>query len=169
MRSSRVHAAVCLGVVTAFLSPRVALVAKTRLIPANLQVKNSTPKKLIASQGSSSTRDGVYSAAQAQRGKALYDKQCAACHGATLHGAGMISPLAGDDFMAHWSGRTLADLYTLTQTTMPSSQPGSLTAEETTQLLAYILKANRLPTGKELPQEVVTLKAIQIEKTRSKP
>src|ERR1700677_4631375 len=32
--------------------------------------------------------DGVYTAEQADRGKALYGKQCASCHGAGLDGSG---------------------------------------------------------------------------------
>src|ERR1700721_1956122 len=37
--------------------------------------------------------DGVYTAGQADRGKALYGKQCASCHGAGLDGSGQAPPL----------------------------------------------------------------------------
>lgn len=87
----------------------------------------------------SSTQSGIYTAEQAQQGKSLYDKQCAQCHGAKLQGAGEIAPLVGEDFLSNWAGRTLADLYTQTQTTMPTSQPGTLKPDETARLLAYIL------------------------------
>lgn len=167
MRSTRVHAILCLGVVAAFLSPCLVLVAKTRLVRVNPQLKDSAPKRFFSSEATS-TRDGVYSAAQAERGKVLYGTRCAVCHGPTLEGTGTIAPLAGDDFMAKWSGKTLADLYNTTQTTMPTSQPGSLSAEETTQLLAYILKANRFPGGKELPKDATSLSAIHIERAQLK-
>jgi cytochrome c5 len=112
-----------------------------------------------------SLRNGAYTASQAQQGKILYEKQCALCHGETLEGAGQIAPLSGDEFMAAWAGRTLADLYTQTQKTMPTSQPGSLKPDETVKLLAYILRANKFPAGKtELPQGLESLKAIHIER-----
>jgi S-disulfanyl-L-cysteine oxidoreductase SoxD len=138
---------------------------KSRSAGVGLLLQSPAHDGFNSSTKTSSTRDGVYTAGQAQQGKALYDKQCALCHGAMLQGVGQIVPLAGDDFMTNWAGRTLADLYTQTQTTMPTSQPGSLKPDEIGQLLAYILSINRFPAGKaELPQKLDSLKAIHIDR-----
>lgn len=116
---------------------------------------------------SSSTGGGVYTTAQAQHGKVFYDKQCASCHGAELQGAGGVAPLTGREFLAKWDGRSLADLFIQTQATMPTSDPGSLSPEETTQLLAYILSSNQFPAGKvELPNELNSLKKIRINRPK---
>ena len=40
------------------------------------------PKGLLAA-----VQDGLYTSAQAERGRALYEKKCASCHGAQLEGA----------------------------------------------------------------------------------
>lgn len=127
-------------------------------------LKHPAHNSLFALLGSS-TQSGIYTDGQAKQGKSLYDKQCAQCHGAKLQGAGEIAPLVGEDFLANWEGRTLADLFTQTQTTMPTSHPGSLKPDETAGLLAYILSANRYPAGKEeLPLKLESLKAIHIDR-----
>jgi hypothetical protein len=52
-----------------------------------------------------------------------------------------------------------------TNTTMPDSSPGSLTPDETAQVLAYILQVNKLQPGKkEIPTDPDALEAIQIRK-----
>lgn len=115
-------------------------------------------------QAASSTHDGVYTDAQAKQGETLYTNQCAMCHGAQLQGAGQNPALAGPAFVQNWSGQTVADLYTQIQTTMPAIKPGSLKPDEVSQVIAYILSANKYPAGKtELPNSVDALKAIQFD------
>lgn len=126
-------------------------------------------QQMLTAQAGSSTRSGVYTADQAQQGKAIYDKQCATCHGATLQGKDQNPPLAGNDFLNNWVGQSVADLGTMIRTTMPATKPGSLTQAETTQLLAYILSANKFPTGETaLPRNLNSLKAIRIRKPQAK-
>jgi len=90
---------------------------------------------------------GVYTDEQATRGDAIYKEQCAACHGDNLEGSGPMPPLAGMDFLANWQGKKLGDLYEKTQTTMPATAPGTLTPEQTADLLAYLLKSSKYPAG----------------------
>jgi len=90
---------------------------------------------------------GVYTAEQATKGEAVYKEQCAACHGDNLEGSGPMPPLAGMDFLANWQGKKLGDLFEKTQTTMPATAPGTLTAEQTAELLAYMLQASKYPAG----------------------
>jgi mono/diheme cytochrome c family protein len=120
---------------------------------------------LVLLMAFSSTRDGVYSDSQAARGEASYKKACASCHRETLAGSGAVNPpLAGSDFTGHWNGQTLDDLFERIQTTMPGDRPGTLSRDDTAAILAYILKVNKLPAGKnDLPTDAGALKQIQFE------
>jgi mono/diheme cytochrome c family protein len=90
--------------------------------------------------------DGVYAAAQAQRGAALYKAQCASCHGDMLEG--VVGPmLAGDGFLQAWAGRTMADLVDKIQNTMPLQAPGTLSRGQSTDIAAYMLQASKLKPG----------------------
>jgi S-disulfanyl-L-cysteine oxidoreductase SoxD len=94
--------------------------------------------------------DGVYTDAQAGRGKAQYMQRCSVCHDASLEGSSEAPPLVGR-FIPDWAGTTLADLYDKIQVTMPLEAPGTLRPATTADILAYLLEANNFPAGsKEL-------------------
>jgi mono/diheme cytochrome c family protein len=121
--------------------------------------------EILFAQAASSNQDGFYTVEQAQKGQVIYKTQCATCHGDALQGSGKNVPLAGDKFLEKWNNQPLADLFMKTNTTMPDSSPGSLTPDETAQVLAYILQENKLQPGKkELPTDPEALQAIQIRK-----
>jgi len=121
----------------------------------------------IAAQASRSVWDGVYSAEQAQRGEALYTRQCARCHGAQLTGGEAAPPLAGGDFLSNWNGLSVGDLFERVRISMPADRPGQLTREQNADILAHILRANQFPAGKsELEQQAEVLKQIRIEPAR---
>jgi S-disulfanyl-L-cysteine oxidoreductase SoxD len=101
----------------------------------------------VAAQATRSVNEGVYTADQAKKGEGLYKEQCAACHGDNLEGSGPMPPLAGKDFLANWTGKTLGDLYEKTQTTMPATAPGTLTPEQTADIVAFLLSKDNYPTG----------------------
>lgn len=92
------------------------------------------------------TADGVYTEAQARRGKMLYDVQCLACHGAALAG-GLGPPLAGADFLRAWDRRPLADVVDKIQHTMPATNPGTLSRAQATDLVAYLLQTSAFKAG----------------------
>ncbi|HXP84307.1 MAG TPA: c-type cytochrome [Bryobacteraceae bacterium] len=99
--------------------------------------------------------DGVYSAAQAQRGKATFDKECATCHAATLEGFSG-PPLKGRIFMDRWREFNLDVLFENLRTTMPKDFPGTLTEAAYLDVLAYILEANEIPASpRELTVDAV--------------
>ena len=109
---------------------------------------------LIAGSALAQTRisiwDGVYNDAQAERGRTLYMQNCSRCHGADLSGNFETPPLVGR-FMPYWSGTGLDALFDYVSTAMPLDHPGALGAGANTDILAYILKSNGLPSGsKEL-------------------
>lgn len=102
------------------------------------------------------TLDGVYNRQQWLRGQDLYLGNCRSCHTPESH--------AGENFRIVWSGKTLAELYAYIKGSMPKSDPGSMTAQEYADVLAYVLRLNRMPTGPdELPTDSTTLKSIRFK------
>ena len=94
--------------------------------------------------------DGVYTDAQADRGHTLYMQNCGRCHGADLSGTYETPPLVGR-FMPYWSGSTLDALFDYVSTAMPLDHPGMLGAGANTDIVAFLLKSNEIPSGsKEL-------------------
>ena len=93
-----------------------------------------------------SLASGVFSAAQAERGRAVYAASCAACHGADFTPAQGAPPVQGAAFLANWRGRTLAELMAKVRT-MPPGAADSLSEADHLATLAYILQANGFPSG----------------------
>ena len=91
--------------------------------------------------------DGIYTAEQAARGRAVYDSRCASCHGADLSGSSEARPLAGERFMQDWSEDHLGNLFTRIQRLMPYDDPGALGDGAYLDSLAYILESNGFPSG----------------------
>ena len=111
--------------------------------------------------------DGVYSEAQAGRGKQLYIASCAACHQESLTGADLAPALKGDEFLLLWNDRTVFELVDRVMKTMPQDAPGTLTLEQNTDIVAYMLSVNRMPAGaSELPADAAAQKAVSIVRTR---
>ena len=116
---------------------------------------------IAGAQGRMSIWDGVYTDAQAARGHALYMQSCSMCHGADLSGSFETPPLVGR-FMPYWSGSTLDVLFDYVSTAMPMHNPGALSAGANTDIVAFILKSNNIPSG---PKELSTgnLKAVNFD------
>jgi mono/diheme cytochrome c family protein len=113
--------------------------------------------------------DGIYSADQAHRGEDLYKKQCTACHGEALDGAGPYPPLAGDDFLTKYAGQPAINLYNMIQKLMPATAPGTLTRPQAADLLAYILSFNKFPAGKtDFPNDEGSLNKLTLPKPAPK-
>ncbi|HKF66323.1 MAG TPA: cytochrome c, partial [Vicinamibacterales bacterium] len=114
---------------------------------------------VVHGQSGRTARDGVYTDAQAMRGSAIYKEQCATCHGPSLGGS-LAPPLAGDSFTSTWGGPVL-DIVNKIQNTMPANDFGKLTRPQATDLVAYVLQANKFPAGRaDLPGDDAALKAI---------
>jgi mono/diheme cytochrome c family protein len=101
---------------------------------------------LAQAQASRTARDGVYSDAQAARGQAIYGKVCASCHGAEMEGA-QGPPLTGGAFAGRWQKAPLSELAGKIGNTMPPDSPGALSAQESADLVALLLKAAGFPSG----------------------
>jgi len=124
---------------------------------------------LAVAQSPASVWDGVYSDQQSGRGAALYQTACASCHGDKLQGKGQTPALTGSDFVTNWSGMTVGDLFDKIQTSMPADKPGSLSREQNASLVAYLLSANKFPSGAaELSNDAERLRKIRFEAARAK-
>ena len=120
---------------------------------------------LAQEPGPVSVRDGVYTAEQADRGEALYDEQCAVCHGAIRAIIPEMAALLGDHtFRNTWRGRSLGELFGYIRETMPQDAPGTLTAAQTAEIVAHVLRGNRLPAGETpLPEDEEALDAVPFD------
>ncbi len=117
-----------------------------------------------AQDGAASTV-GVYTAAQATTGRALYVARCGSCHGSALND-GTAPPLAGAQFARTWgaAGRSLDDLFYIIRETMPEGEVGTLSTDEYVSVLAYILERNGYAAGAApLTADAARLTSIRIE------
>jgi len=122
---------------------------------------------IAGAQARISIWDGVYTDAQAEHGRTLYMQNCGRCHGADLSGTFEIPPLVGR-FMPYWSGSTLDTLFDYVSTAMPLGNPGSLSAAANTDIVAFILKSNDIPSGaKELSSG--QMKTINFDSAKPSP
>jgi quinoprotein glucose dehydrogenase len=113
---------------------------------------------------SRSVWDGVYSKAQADRGKSAYNSLCARCHGDTLLGNDDAPQLVDKEFLSKWEGKSLGTLIGYTQKEMPTDGPGKISRRQCTDIIAYLLSVNSFPAGQnELAQEPETQNAITIK------
>ncbi len=99
------------------------------------------------------TKDGIYTAAQSERAKVVWAKACAACHTlGTLSTSTKGAPLTGDAFFKKWAGKSAYELINIIKTTMPEDFSMDLTDAEAADVTALIFQENGFPAGdKELP------------------
>jgi cytochrome c553 len=90
---------------------------------------------------------GVYTEAQAARGRTEYATHCANCHRDDLSGYNDI--LKGRRFMEKNRESTLHLFFEKTKTTMPRGAPGTLSDKAYVDIVSYVLKANEFPAGAE--------------------
>jgi len=122
---------------------------------------------LHAAENVTSVWEGVYTKAQAERGKARYFTSCAVCHGPQLQGDSDSPELAGNSFMKRWGEQSLGTLFAFTSTQMPIGRPGSLGVQGYADVIAHILATNGFPDGqRELPPNGQVLDQIIIEGKR---
>lgn len=130
------------------------------MISKPLQVASLAASLILNARGAEaqsepvSTRSGVYTDAQAERGRRQYLGTCKQCH----------QPSTGVAFEKHWKGRSVGDLLSFMNTQMPKNDPGSLEPQQYADLVAYLLKVNAMPSGStELPTDPDSLTTVIIE------
>ena len=138
-----------------FRRPRRRLAAVVLGILCGVPQPAGTQDSTRVADVSGTTLSGVYSAAQAIRGKETFEFTCLGCHTTASH--------TGPAFMGPWEGKPLAELFLFIRYSMPKSEPGTLSPEEYAQVTAYILQLNGMPDGPgELPADSAALSMIRI-------
>lgn len=122
------------------------------LIPAIMLAQAALAQE---SQNGKTVLDGVFTAAQAERGKEAYAVHCSSCHTADL--SGLSAPaLKGEQFMENWREDSVKSLFTFIQTSMPARAAGSLSEKTYLDILTHILSVNTFPAGsKELTTDAL--------------
>jgi mono/diheme cytochrome c family protein len=114
-------------------------------------------------KGAKTVWDAVYSDAQAKKGETAYSQYCAKCHGPDLMGADVAPPLSGVEFTSGWNDLTVGDLFERVRITMPADKPGSVSAQDNADIVAFMLSRNGFPAGpSDLPTQAEVLKGIKI-------
>ena len=107
---------------------------------------------------------GVYSTAQAERGKTSFNSSCLRCHGDKLQG-NTAPALSGDRFFTTWGSEPIASLFAKIRDTMPPNFGTSIDDQTKLDIVAYILQTNGYPGGPgELTQNGTDLATAQILK-----
>jgi mono/diheme cytochrome c family protein len=122
------------------------------LIPAMMLAQTAVAQQ---SDKGKTVLDGVFTEAQAERGKEAYAVHCSSCHTADL--SGLSAPaLKGEPFMEKWREDSVKSLFTFIQTSMPQRAAGSLSEKTYLDILTHILSVNTFPAGsKELTTDAL--------------
>jgi mono/diheme cytochrome c family protein len=92
---------------------------------------------LALGAGARSTKDGVFSAAQVERGKTVYEAACKNCHQADFY----------SERLQRWQNKSVDELFQAVSTAMPADNVGSLATSEYVDVLAYIFSITGSPVG----------------------
>jgi cytochrome c5 len=105
---------------------------------------------------------GVYTDAQAARGKKEFESACIRCHGGDLGGVSAPA-LKGDRFMQSFGNGSVDQLYLKIRDTMPPNFGTSISDDAKIDVVAYILQTNGYPSGaRELPKSGDELSSVLI-------
>jgi mono/diheme cytochrome c family protein len=111
----------------------------------------------VAGAAPSPPAQGRYTAEQAAHGAQVYGQACAMCHKDDL-GGDFDTPALVGRFARNWAGSDLASLADYLHRAMPAFAPGTLSAQDNADVLAYILQANGEAAGPApLPTDAATL------------
>ena len=112
----------------------------------------------LSAQDQRSVKSGVYTEAQAERGRSLYKTKCASCHAPSRFTDDQL-------FLTPYAGKPLWEMYEVISDTMPEDDPGGMKPEEYADVIAFLLHLNGFATGAaELPPSKEALSTIVFEK-----
>lgn len=119
-----------------FVMRALVVVAALSLSAGHTLAQNSDPQ----------IWSGVFTAAQAERGRAVVQNHCSECHQEDLSG-GEGPALAGPTFMLKWETHSVERLFHKIRDTMPSRDDTDVTLQQKLDTVAYILQQNEFPAG----------------------
>jgi mono/diheme cytochrome c family protein len=115
--------------------------------------------------GETKVWDGVFTSAQAARGKVPFERSCARCHNIELAGSQRGPALKGNVFWSKFENDNLGTLYSYLRDNMPQDGPSLVADDIKADILAYIMSMNGMPAGNgELKADVRALEGIKIAK-----
>lgn len=82
---------------------------------------------------------GIFTEAQAERGRSTFDDVCGACH--------TTSEFRGRAFLNGWGRRTVYSFYRTIRSTMPDDNPGGLDEQLYLDVSSYVLRLNGHSAG----------------------
>ncbi len=148
---------------------RISIAGAAWLMAAAMAV-SLQPAATAQEGGGRKIWDGVYTEAQAARGKPAFETSCGRCHNNELVGSERAPALKGDGFFSHWENDTLDKLFTKIRDTMPAGGIESVTDAGKLDILAFILSKNGAPAGRaELSLELPALESITIVRQGGAP
>lgn len=103
--------------------------ASTPAQPAPAAEVNSDP----------TTADGIFTVEQAERGHELFQAVCSECHDA--------EDWTDSGFRSRWEDQSVFQLWYYINDRMPYDDPWSLSRQQVTDVVTYILQLNELPAG----------------------
>src|SRR5262245_39777434 len=135
-----------------------AFVSMVAFVAASIGFTGLFPARTKAQTGPLSP---TFLVSQANAGKAIYGEQCSSCHGSNLDNGEFGPPLSGEEFLQKWGNRHVDEVFDFISRMMPPAAHGSLSPDQTTNLIAYLLQRNAVAiSDKPLPSDVEALKNI---------
>mgnify|MGYP003348210978 CR=1 FL=1 len=130
----------------------------------------ATARIEVAGQAQTKTVwDGVFTAAQAQRGMKTYLAQCASCHGEEMKAGPGAPSIAGPEFQFGWDKKPVGGVADYIKMNMPPGQAGSLKDADVADLVAAILKTNGFPESASTELSAIKAEQDAITLLASKP
>lgn len=99
----------------------------------------AAPAPVTTATEDPTTADGIFTLAQAQRGADLFRGVCSECHDQ--------EDWTDAGFRGRWQDQSVFQLWYYINDRMPYDDPWSLTRQQVTDVLTYILQLNDLPAG----------------------
>jgi len=98
-----------------------------------------TSAVMTGREGDPTSADGIYTLAQAQRGEDLFAEVCAECHD--------TSDWTDEGFKRRWEESSVFQLWYYINDRMPYEDAWTLSRQQVTDVLTYILNLNGLRAG----------------------